>query len=77
MCLPGAASILPQAARAILNTGRVSGTLNYGNFQINSVSGAVWCVTDTWWVNLFPAEMVWMAFVRYLSLKTAAECGLG
>lgn len=50
------ASILPQAARAILNIAPLLRTLNYTNFQISAVSGAVWGVTDVWWVSLFPAS---------------------
>lgn len=68
---------LPDAAHAILNIAPVSRTLNCSNFQINSASGAVWCVTDTWWVNLFPAETVWMFFVGNLRLKAAGARGLG
>ena len=70
-------AFLPQAARAILNIAPVSRTLNYGNFQISSVSGAVWCVTDRRWVNLFPADMVWMVLWGNLRLKAAGERGLG
>ena len=78
VCLnPVLPAFLPQAARAILNIAPVSRTLNYGNFQINSVSGAVWRVTDRRWVNLFPADVVWMVLWGNLRLKAAGERGLG